>query len=405
MASLYDSFSEEGKNKLEYLRIVSELSGISVAVWLTGKPLAGSSWTSSADGAHPCFSHEPLRTAVEEYCRRGRPSIYFEADQVVYGVMPLGSYSLAIGPAAIWAVDGDFGEIYAQSHGLKAAVPMTRVDMGVLIRYMDLIFLHFSGTMVSREEISVNADILDTWQRSGDLEEYQLEQSESDREHTTGIEYENKLLRAVQKGDAAELKALLFGSTPDYGEIGSFSDEKNKENEYLAVSIIALMTRAAVAGGAPTETAHELGDVYLKRLARAVLRGEPFLSLSYNAMFEFTELVRRAREEKSSVSYVDACKEYIEKNLRKNLQVSDIAPALGLSRTYLSRLFSQAEGITIQQYIQKEKCRHAAQMLQYSDYSISMIAQYFGFSSQSYFGSCFQTWYGMTPNAYRREHH
>ena len=47
-------------------------------------------------------------------------------------------------------------------------------------------------------------------------------------------------------------------------------------------------------------------------------------------------------------------------------------------------------------------CRHAARMLQYSDYTISQIAQYFGFSSQSYFGTCFQTWYGMTPNAYRK---
>jgi AraC-like DNA-binding protein len=98
-------------------------------------------------------------------------------------------------------------------------------------------------------------------------------------------------------------------------------------------------------------------------------------------------------------------KQYIEKNLRKNLQVGDIAPAIGLSRTYLSRLFHQAEGITVQQYIQKEKCRHAAQMLQYTDYSISQIALYFSFSSQSYFGSCFQTWYGMTPNAYRKAHH
>ena len=153
------------------------------------------------------------------------------------------------------------------------------------------------------------------------------------------------------------------------------------------------------------ESAPELGDVYLKRLEKAALRKEPFLGLSYNAMLEFTELVKRSREEKSSLSYVDACKEYIEKNLRKNLQVGDIAPAIGLSRTYLSRLFHQAEGITVQQYIQKERCRHAAQMLQYSDYSISQIAQYFGFSSQSYFGSCFQTWYGITPNAYRKANH
>ena len=122
-------------------------------------------------------------------------------------------------------------------------------------------------------------------------------------------------------------------------------------------------------------------------------------------MIEFAEQVLHSKEEKSSLSYVDACKEYIDKNLRKNLQVGDIAPAISLSCTYLSRLFHQAEGITVQQYIQKEKCRHAAQMLQYSDYSISQIAQYLGLSSQSYFGSCFQTWYGMTPNAYRKMNH
>ena len=76
--------------------------------------------------------------------------------------------------------------------------------------------------------------------------------------------------------------------------------------------------------------------------------------------------------------------------------------AIGLGRTHLSRLFHQSEGVTVQQYIQREKCRHAARILQYSDYTISQIAQYFGFSSQSYFGACFQTWYGMTPNAYRK---
>ena len=65
--------------------------------------------------------------------------------------------------------------------------------------------------------------------------------------------------------------------------------------------------------------------------------------------------MKRSREERSRLSYVNECKDYIEKNLRKDLKVSDIAPAIGVSRTYLSRLFSQEEGITIQQYIQKEK--------------------------------------------------
>lgn len=405
MASLYDSIPGAWKNDIEYLRIVSELSGLQVAVWLTGKPVADTSWTSCAAAEHPCFSHEPLRASVEEYCRRNRPSIFFENDQVIYGVVPIGPFSLVIGPAAIWSVSEDFLESYAGSHGMSAPIAISRADLGVLSRYMELIFLHFNGTALPQEKISVTADILEKWQRAGELEQYQLEQSENDRSHQIGAEFEKGLLQMVENGDTDAIKALLSGPTPDYAEISSLSPEEEKTSEYLVVSIITLLTRAAVVGGASLESAHELGDVYLKRLSRAVLRNEPFIGLSYNAMIEFAEMVRRAKEKKSNLSYVDACKEYIEKNLRKDLQVGDIAPAIGLSRTYLSRLFHQAEGITVQQYIQKEKCRHAAQMLQYSDYSISQIAQYFGFSSQSYFGSCFQTWYAMTPNAYRKANH
>ena len=405
MSSSYDEISEAWKNDIEYLRLVGELSGLSVALWRTGQPAAAERWTSCSGEAHPCFLHEPLRLALEGYCRERRPSIYFEDNHIIYGIMPIGSFSLAFGPAAVFSASEAFEQSYAVSHGLSTRMTIPRMDLGVLTRFMELAHIHFTGTAISREEIHVTADILETWQRSGELEEYQLEQSENDRGHQTGIDFENALLVAVQNGDPDRLKKLMSGSTPDFREIGSFSEKQNKENEYLTVSVITLMTRAAVAGGAPAEAAHELGDVYLKRLAEAALRREPFMGLSFNCMLEFAELVRRAREEKSKLSYVDACKQYIEKNLRKNLQVGDIAPAIGLSRTYLSRLFHQAEGITVQQYIQKEKCRHAAQMLQYTDYSISQIALYFSFSSQSYFGSCFQTWYGMTPNAYRKAHH
>lgn len=405
MSSWLDDLSKAWKNDIEFLGIVCELSGLAVALWQTGKALSEGSWTSCANNGHPCFTQEALHASLEEYCRSDRPSIFFENDSVFYGVLPVGSFSLAIGPAALWTTTESFLQTYASDHGMERPIPIPKKDLGYLTKLMKLMALHFTGSAIPWEEIPVTNEVLDTWQSAGALEEYQLDQSENDREHTRGVEFENTLLRAVRNGDTFALKELLSGPTPDYAEIGEFSDEQNKENEYLVVSIITLMTRAAVAGGAALEASYELGDVYLRRLSRAAIRKEPFLGLSFQAMIEFAELVRRSKEEKSSLSYVDACKEYIEKNLRKNLQVGDIAPAIGLSRTYLSRLFHQEEGITVQQYIQKEKCRHAAQMLRYSDYSISQIAQYLGFSSQSYFGSCFQTWYGMTPNAYRKANH
>ncbi|MBQ9643243.1 MAG: hypothetical protein IJV26_04315, partial [Lachnospiraceae bacterium] len=307
MSSMYDNISEIWKNDISFLQTISELSGLPVALWRTGGLLLQTAWSSCEPAGHPCLSHEPLRLALEEYGRSDRPSIYFENDQVIYGIMPIGSFSLAIGPAAVWAATEEYEQEYARSHGLSAPVSIPRKDLGDLSRYLELAYIHFTGSAISEGEIPVTADILENWQHSGDLEEYQLDQSENDRSHQPGIDYENDLLRIVESGDTEALKKALLGPTPDYAQIGKLTEESRKDYEYLVVSIITLLTRAAVAGGAGTETAHELGDVYLKRLANAVLRNESFLGLAYNAMIEFTELVRRAREEKSSFSYVNAC--------------------------------------------------------------------------------------------------
>lgn len=391
---------ETWENRIGFLRLLSDVSGFASAFFAIGK--ANEGWTSCPSSQHPCLSDHVLRSLVEQHAVKGSPFICFENDGIFYGVVPVEEYAAVIGPAAVYSFSKAYLELYAQEHGMMPVTMIPSSDLNTLIGYMNLAFFHFTGNALARENVPIYTPLSENWHPAGDLEAYQLDQSENDRAHQAGVIFEKQLLEAVESGDMAKLKSLLGGPTPDFSEIGAFSDAQKKEYEYLAVSIITLLTRSAVAGGARVETAHALGDVFLKRLSNAVLRGDPIFDISYSAMIEFTELVQRAKAEKSDDSYVDACKAYIEQNLRKDLQVGDIAPAIGLSRTYLSRLFHQAEGVTVQQYIQREKCRHAARMLQYSDYTIAQIAQYYGFSSQSYFGTCFQTWYGMTPNAYRK---
>ena len=404
MNSWYDDISSAWKNDVGFLQVISDLSGLPVALWAPGDAEKSIRWTSMGTGEHPCFSSDSLRVSLERY-GKGGPSIYIENDTFFYGVMTVGPFFLAIGPAAKKTVTDEVIEKYSFDHGMSSIIPNVKTDWETISRYLKLMHYHFLGTPPSREELSVHSENGEKWQPVGDLEAYELAQSENDRSHGIGMDFEKKLLSLVRSGDTAALRTFISGPTPDINDIGEVTDEEAKESEYLTVSIITLMTRAAVAGGVRPEAAHEMGDVYLRQLARAAARGEPISHISLKAMVDFTEAVRRSKEEKHDLSYVDACKDYIEKNLRRDIQVGDIAPAIGVSRTYLSRLFRQEEGITVQQYIQKEKCRHAARMLIYSDYPISQIAQYFGFSSQSYFGSCFQTWYGMTPNAYRKANH
>ncbi len=395
--------TEIRKDRTGFLKIAAEASGFAAAYFEFGRPEEG--WTSCPSGQHPCLSDPALRARIEKHCGEGVPFLWFQNENIFCGVVPDGGCAAVFGPAAAHTVSEAYLETYMKEHGLESVPAVPRSDANTLNGWMRLAFYHFTGKSVRTEDIPVHTGLSEEWHASGDLEAYLLAQSENDREHETGVDFEKRLLEAVENGDTEKLKAILSGPTPDYADIGGFSDAEKKEYEYLAVSIITLLTRSAVAGGTRVETAHALGDVFLKRLSAAVLRGDAFFDIAFSAMLEFTELVRSAKAEKSDVSYVDACKTYIEKNLRRDLQVGDIAPEIGLSRTYLSRLFREAEGLTVQQYIQKEKCRHAAQMLQYSDYPIAQIAQYYGFSSQSYFGACFRTWYGMTPHEYRKAKH
>ena len=149
-----------------------------------------------------------------------------------------------------------------------------------------------------------------------------------------------------------------------------------------------------------SEAAYDLGDIYIRRVEACSINGGSFHTIGFQAACEFAEMVIKARKQTNDY-HIDACKSYVAKNLRKDLKVGDIAPAIGISRTYLAHKFRDVEGITVQEYILQEKCEHAANMLIYSDYPISIIAEYFGFSSPSHFGKCFKSIYGMTPKAYR----
>ncbi len=233
-------------------------------------------------------------------------------------------------------------------------------------------------------------------------EYYRLEQSEHDRDHNSR-EYELSLQRLVREGDVEGMEQLLSQGVFEPEHIGVMARRPKKQQEYMCVVLVTLLSRAAVEGGMDQETAYSLADVYLQRLENCATEGE-ILSLCVQMQREYTHGVRMAREARSRLSYIEACKAYVEAHLQTPFQVGDIAPAIGVSRSYLARRFAEVEGITLQQYISRKRCAHAAQMLRFSDYPISLIAEYFCFSSQSHFGRAFKEWHGMTPREYRNQH-
>ncbi len=87
----------------------------------------------------------------------------------------------------------------------------------------------------------------------------------------------------------------------------------------------------------------------------------------------------------------------------ENLNLSDILVRdLHHDYSYLSSLFSETEGITIEKYQIRQKTERVKELLTYDDYSISQIADILGYSSVAHLSNQFKQITGMTPSAFKK---
>lgn len=69
MNSWYDDISNAWKNDVGFLRIISELSGLPIALWTPGEAEKNIRWTSMDADEHPCFLSDTLRVSLERYSK------------------------------------------------------------------------------------------------------------------------------------------------------------------------------------------------------------------------------------------------------------------------------------------------------------------------------------------------
>ncbi|UII30858.1 AraC family transcriptional regulator [Fulvivirga ulvae] len=80
-----------------------------------------------------------------------------------------------------------------------------------------------------------------------------------------------------------------------------------------------------------------------------------------------------------------------------------IAETLNQDYKSLSRLFSSVEGITIEQYIIKQKIEKVKELLLYDQLTLSEIAWKLGYSSVAHLSGQFQKVTGMSPSAFKKQ--
>jgi len=83
--------------------------------------------------------------------------------------------------------------------------------------------------------------------------------------------------------------------------------------------------------------------------------------------------------------------------------IDDLADRMGLSKSYLIRLFSIHMGITPGRFMEKYRIQKAKSFLLVDSISIEVVAQMCGFSSANYFSKVFKKCVGISPSDYIKQ--
>lgn len=79
-----------------------------------------------------------------------------------------------------------------------------------------------------------------------------------------------------------------------------------------------------------------------------------------------------------------------------------LSKALYKDYSYLSNLFSEVEGITIEKYIINQKIEKVKELIIYDELSLSEIAYKLGYSSVAHLSNQFKKVTGLTPSHFRQ---
>lgn len=98
------------------------------------------------------------------------------------------------------------------------------------------------------------------------------------------------------------------------------------------------------------------------------------------------------------------CKQYIDDNYTRPLNLDALSDKVGLNRFGLIREFKKQYGVSPIEYMLRCRYRDAKFLLETTDRSISSISRDLGFSSGNYFSQRFQRRFGVTASAWRAAH-
>jgi len=281
-------------------------------------------------------------------------------------------------------------EMYEEANSLPVFEPSKVTHISRMLYYM------CSGLVIdNHSQFTLNHNKLH--QQSRINESIQMYKSSSAvNKSTYPYEKEKALITKLKTGDTENSKALLN----DLLGYVFFAEGNNLEIvKSRALELSALLSRAAIEGGATSDSILKINNQFLMSLQDIRTLDDLCYKLQ-ETIDVFTECMFNYIPSKSNELIKKAIR-YISNNFSRALTLDDVATHVHLNPAYFSTLFKQSIGSSFKEYLNMVRIEESKRLLSNTDYSIIDIALATGFEDQSYFSKVFKKYTGLTPKQYR----
>ena len=390
---------------IEYLcRTIGNLAGIPVRIY-HGK-------TQTYFYSITDFPVDPIKPYADKIFEIEENIGYFTTPYFnYYGVVRSKRNTIVIGPsrqtpmtdhnlnALAFTCDVETENVDAFLSAMKSLVQM---PLGSIIQILCTLNYVLNGEKRSIEDVTIydfeqtNLEALIENERF--TKNYDPPAEYTPRETHNTLALEQTLMQMITKGDVGALYEWFSHAPSVRGGMIANDALRQLKNTFIVTATLA--SRAAIKGGMDAEDALSLSDEYIRK-CEILVSVEQIINLQYHMVLDYTCRVERIRLGKNPSKLLMQVTNYVQHNLSKPVNVEELAKTMFLSRTHMAKKFKQETGRTLTDFILREKIEESKRLLRYSDKSLSLIANYLGFSSQSHFTKTFKKYTQKTPKQYR----
>lgn len=170
--------------------------------------------------------------------------------------------------------------------------------------------------------------------------------------------------------DSKKQVVILCDTNPIKYWHGAVNELENIVNKYLKINIV---------------------------ICASFLRNDP---LQVNIVYK--SLCNRLIDKSKKTPIVIEVQKYINRNYHnEDLSISEIANELGVSQTYLTRLFKRELGMTFIDYLTNVRIKNAIILMRDPSLKLYEIAELIGYNTQHYFSNVFKKLVGISPQDYK----